>query len=199
MFAGMTRWLPILCLFFAACQGTLDLDDGSVQDGSAGLTAAAAVQPAADAPADAAPPPATSTPTPTDTTPVDEPPPTTDPVPPEPEPEPEPEEPALPEPGSTVEFTIAQGTGTGAWNTPETAVVVYVGQVLRLTNFDDRDHHMHAANDAAVDHGGNLRPGQSEDHVVVSAMPVGTEARLWDHNDGRDAAFWVEAREYPTP
>ena len=113
------------------------------------------------------------------------------------EPEPEPEE-TLPEPGSIVDFEIAQGTGTGPWNTADDPVVAYVGQVLRITNFDDRDHQMHATDDAPVPHGNVLRPGQSAEYVVSSPAAIGDQADMWDHNDGRNAAFWVEALEYPT-
>ncbi len=196
----MIRWLPILLLLtFAACEGTMSLDDDSaaLQDGASALAPGADTTPAPTSPADTTPAPTTPAPT---TTPTTTPPAEPEPeVPTEPDPEPEPEEPALPELGSIVEFQISPGTGGGAWNTSADAVVVYVGQVLRITNFDDRDHTMHAADNAAVDHGNTIRPGQSEDHVVTSPQPVGTEARMWDHGEGRAAAFWVEARDYPTP
>lgn len=97
-----------------------------------------------------------------------------------------------PEPGTIVEFTIEEGTGSGAWNSREEAVVLYVGQILRLTNLDSRDHQLHAGDDAPVDHGNRLVPGQSQDLEVESPMELGS---LYDHNDGRSAEFWLEARE----
>ncbi len=100
-----------------------------------------------------------------------------------------------PEPGSIVEFRITEGTGTGAWNTREEAVVVYVGQILRIINEDSRDHQLHAGDNAPVDHGNRLVPGQSQDLEVERPMELGDNPQLYDHNDGRDAAFWIESRE----
>lgn len=100
-----------------------------------------------------------------------------------------------PEPGSVVEFRIQEGTGTGEWNTRDEPVVAYVGQILRIVNEDSRDHQLHAGDGAAVDHGGRLVPGQAEELEVERPMDLGDNPRLYDHNIGRDAAFWLEARE----
>jgi hypothetical protein len=103
-----------------------------------------------------------------------------------------------PEPGTIVEFRIAEGTGTGSWNTQEDPVVVYVGQILRLINEDSRDHQLHAGDGAAVDHGNLMVPGQSQDLEVtqpMAPMALGDSPQLYDHNDGRSAAFWLESRE----
>lgn len=193
----MVRLLAILSLFLVACQGTLEMEDPGAASPAPVPTAAVSSAPQAPAPTT----PTTAPDPPADTVAPTTPGPTTPEEPPLEEEPPVEEEPTptLPEPGSTVEFTIAQGTGAGPWNTPETAVVVYVGQVLRVTNFDDRDHQIHASSAAPIPHGNRIVPGQSEEYVVTSPLTVGTEAQLWDHGDGRNAPFWVEAREYPTP
>lgn len=100
-----------------------------------------------------------------------------------------------PAPGSVVEFQIVEGTGSGPWNSRDDAVVVYVGQILRITNLDSRDHQLHAGDDAAVDHGSRMVPGQSLDFDVERAMSLGDNPRLYDHGDGRSAAFWLESIE----
>lgn len=204
--SSMKRAIPLLFAFFlVACQGTLDMDSEKQERTSPYAEAlranaeddeSAPVDTPADSPAD------TTQPTQTAPAPTPEPAEETAPEPEPaeetaPEPAPEPEEETLPEPGSIVEFQIAEGTGTAAWNTKDDPVVVYDGQVLKITNFDNRNHRMHASQEAPVPHGGDLVPGQSEEYVVSGTMSVGDEAMLWDHNDGRSAAFWVEARPYP--
>lgn len=202
----MIRWLPVLLfLVGSSCYGTLELGDESYDESAlvASESATPTLPSTQDTPADAQPQPSTSEPAPSATpspAPAAEPDPTEEPVePPVEEEEEEEVEPALPEPGSIVDFEIAQGTGTAAWNTADDPVVVYVGQVLRVTNLDDRDHRMHASSAAPVPHGGRLQPGQSEEYVVSSPLVVGDSAELWDHDIGRSASFWVESRPYPEP
>ena len=184
----LTRLLAVcgLVVSLSACEGTLDMDAFDQQTQQQ-LDAQPVVQ---------APQPQVARRPPTQPEPeVEAPQPEPDPTIEEPVEEPMEEVPTRPEPGTVVEFTIQQGTGAQAWNTKEEPVVVYVGQILRLTNFDDRDHQLHSGDAGAVDHGSRIRPGQSLDMEVKRTLEVGDSAKMWDHGDGRDAPFWVVSKE----
>jgi plastocyanin len=92
-----------------------------------------------------------------------------------------------------VEFRIAAGTGTGPWNTYETAVRIQVGQTLRVYNDDSVAHAIHA-NGAPFPHGKKIAPGAFRDHLVVNpSEPSPGSPRLYEHTAGRSAGFWVIA------
>ena len=102
-----------------------------------------------------------------------------------------------PAPGSVVEFRIPAGAGEGPWNSPDTAVVVYVGQILRVINDDSIDHQIHAPDDGAIDHGGRLSAnGGSENYDVTRSDPLDPgRTNYYDHGLGRPANFWIDARD----
>ncbi len=179
------RFLAIGLILFGifGCEGTLDMSDLESE------------QTALDAQPVVSSPQPTATPLPTDPGPADTPT-TEEPTEelPEPvaEPEPEPEVPTRPGPGTVVEFTIQQGTGASDWNSKDEPVVVYVGQILRITNFDDRDHQLHSPGDGPVDHSSRIRPGESLNLEVMRPQEqLGDQSRLYDHADGRSASFWL--------
>jgi len=109
--------------------------------------------------------------------------------------EPEETEPTRPEPGSVVEFAIQDGTGAAAWNSRDNPVEVYVGQYLVVYNEDSRPHRIHSPENGPIAHGRDIPPGGFASYEVVSALEVGTNPTLYDHNDGPGAAFWIRAIE----
>lgn len=89
--------------------------------------------------------------------------------------------------GNIVEFRIKAGTGRGAWNTAETAVVAKVGQTVRIVNDDSETHQLHT-NGAPCPHGNPIPPGQSRDCVVSRPYSGGP---LYDHGTRGD--FFIRA------
>jgi hypothetical protein len=91
-----------------------------------------------------------------------------------------------------VPFHIKAGTGDGAWNTPDNPVVVKVGQVLRLYNDDSISHFLHT-DGSPCPHGSHpFAPGEYYDCVIQSAHDAGDDD-LYDHDQGPDAQFYVQA------
>lgn len=86
-------------------------------------------------------------------------------------------QPSTTPPNGIVELRIANGTGTGAWNTEATPVVAKVGQTIRIFNDDSRVHQMHT-NGAPCPHGSPIQPGKSGDCVVTKAF---AGPSLYDH------------------
>ncbi|MEL7157012.1 MAG: hypothetical protein AAFN30_10475 [Actinomycetota bacterium] len=92
-----------------------------------------------------------------------------------------------------VEFRIPAGTGSGPWNSFGNPVRVRVGQILRIHNDDSVAHTMHAGG-SPFKHGPRINPGSFKDHRVLSPyQPVNGSPKLYDHNRGKGAAFWVVA------
>lgn len=104
-----------------------------------------------------------------------------------------------PQAGQVIEFRIAAGTAEGPWNSPDTAVVLYVGQVLRIVNDDSIDHQLHAPDDGAIQHGGRMSAnGGSDTFDVERADPLDPQrTSYYDHELGRPANFWIDARPLP--
>lgn len=102
-----------------------------------------------------------------------------------------------PPPSGMIEFHIAAGTGSNAWNTRETAVTGVVGQTLRIHNDDTVAHRLHTSG-APFPHPGNeTMPGTFSDFVL--AQPYGLDAvpGLYDHIHGQTARFWISVQAAP--
>lgn len=120
-----------------------------------------------------------------------------------PEPEPtQPMEPTEPEPmedpstpGLIVEFRIPAGTAMGTWNSMETAPLLYVGQILRIVNEDTIAHQLHVPSGGPFRHGQSIPPGAQVEYLVEAAWPLETQARMYDHQFGNSAGFWMQAVE----
>lgn len=69
-----------------------------------------------------------------------------------------------------VEFTIPDGVHSGDWNTPETAVVAEVGQVLRVTNGDIMSHGIETGGHPFADPNTTILPGETEDYLLTSTF-----------------------------
>ncbi len=96
-------------------------------------------------------------------------------------------------PVQIVEFRIAAGTGSRPWNSFSNPVRVRVGQILRVHNDDTTAHAIHAGG-SPFQHGKRIDPGSFRDHPVLSPhQPVDGSPQIYDHNNGRGAAFWVVA------
>jgi negative regulator of replication initiation len=94
----------------------------------------------------------------------------------------------------TVEFHIAAGTGTSAWNTREQAVVATVGDTLRIVNDDSVPHRLHTSGVPFQHPDDSIAPGQSQDFVLQAPFEPGVNQPLYDHNSGPTAAFWIIVR-----
>lgn len=91
-----------------------------------------------------------------------------------------------------VEFHIAPGTGSGAWNTRATMVNVKVGQTLRIINDDDIPHLLHTFDRPCAHQGPESLPGQHYDCVISTTANPDIDL-LYDHNFGEKSRFWVRA------
>jgi mono/diheme cytochrome c family protein len=78
-----------------------------------------------------------------------------------------------------TEFRIKPGTGSGAWNTKETEVVVKVGTRFTIFNDDTVPHRWHT-DGAPCPHGNVIQPGGSETCTV--SQPYSGTPVLYDHN-----------------
>ena len=91
-----------------------------------------------------------------------------------------------------IEFEIAAGTGSNAWNTQETTVNVRVGDILRITNKDSEVHRLHT-NGRPCSHGPDLLEGEIWDCEIQKTYDLESEGPLYDHYN--DALFWLNATE----
>lgn len=95
---------------------------------------------------------------------------------------------------STVEFHISHGTGSGPWNAAETAVHALVGDTLRIVNDDDVGHRLHTDAAGPFPHPETaIAPGASMDFALTTAFT----GRLYDHDFGPAAAFWLTVTTRP--
>ena len=186
----LVRLIPLISMFaLVACEGTMQTELEATQaalDGKADTTGPAPV-------VSTRKPPTQQTP---DETPADETPATPEieePAPEDPAPQPTPEDPS--EPGKIITFTIQSGTGSGPWNSMETAPLVYVGQVLRIINDDTEPHQLHVPSGGPFRHGQPIPPGAQVEYLVESAWPLEAQARMYDHVHGGGAGFWLQAVE----
>lgn len=182
MFARIILLLAAISL--VACEGTLDAD--------ADLSSSSALS----GEPDAAPmkskrrPPAQPTEEPDDTIYTPDPEPTVEATP---QADPAPADPSTP--GLIVEFRIAAGTDQGKWNTMEDAPLLYVGQILRIVNNDTRAHQLHVPGDGPFRHGQPIPPGAQVEYLVESPWALEPQARMYDHQFGNTAGFWMQAVE----
>jgi hypothetical protein len=93
---------------------------------------------------------------------------------------------------NVVEFHIPAGTGGNPWNTFDNPVVVKVGQTLRLINDDSIVHLLHT-DGAPCPHGSReFGPGETYDCVIGKVHQANADD-LYDHDQGPDAQFYVQA------
>ena len=90
-----------------------------------------------------------------------------------------------------VVFTIPAGTSGSDWNTPETEVVMAVGDTLRLINKDSMAHQLHTDGAPFPHQESPLAQGESEDLVTTQAFT----GWLYCHLHGSSSQFWIEVRE----
>lgn len=172
----------VLMMGLVACEGTLETD---LESSETALDSQPEPQPIVST----RKPPAQPVPeTPPENTPETQ---------PETEPEPEPEVPEVDpaEPGLVIEFRIPDGTGRNDWNSMETAPLLYVGQILRLVNDDSEPHRLHVPGGGPFRHGDTIPPGAQVEYLVEAPWPLETNARMYDHNYGSSAGFWMQAVE----
>ena len=95
---------------------------------------------------------------------------------------------------SIVEFHITDGTGKGPWNTKETAVMMKVGEVLRIFNDDKIVHQLHT-NGAPFGHGNAIKAGTYLDHLTKKPFQPTTQAEeIYDHLAGPSATFYIRVQ-----
>jgi hypothetical protein len=90
-----------------------------------------------------------------------------------------------------VEFHIPAGTNNQAYNTLDTALVVNVGQTLRVYNDDSVAHRVHT-NGIPCAHGDTMAPGGFWDCNIESVHSAKAKD-IYDHNFGPNAQFYIEA------
>lgn len=90
-----------------------------------------------------------------------------------------------------VVFTIPQGTGSGDWNTPDSKVVMNVGDTLRLVNNDSMAHRLHTDGAPFPHAADNLAPGASVDFVTTDPLA----GWLYCHIHGQTSQFWIDVLE----
>ena len=90
-----------------------------------------------------------------------------------------------------VVFKIPPGTGSGDWNTPETEVVMDVGDTLRLVNNDSMAHQLHTDGAPFPHAEQSLAPGATVD--LVTSQPF--TGWLYCHVHGQTSQFWIDVRE----
>lgn len=93
-------------------------------------------------------------------------------------------------PSNIVTFSIPAGTGNKPWNTAANPVVVFRGQILRITNNDSMVHRLHTGGRPCPHQPGNISTGQSFD-CVASQTHAATATDTYDHNVGNSANFYV--------
>jgi len=173
-----------LIFFVVACEGTMDADmpSGDI----VALEAGTDPSPEVDGPADSPEPfiphsPARQpdAPDPEDSVFED------DPI--------EMEDPSLP--GLIVMFEISAGTGSGPWNSMETAPTIYVDQILRIVNNDSQPHRLHVPSGGPFPHGQSIPPGAQVEYLVRAPWPLQERAGMYDHDFGPSAGFWLQAIE----
>jgi plastocyanin len=92
----------------------------------------------------------------------------------------------------TTEFHIAAGTGSGAWNTKDTMLTLYVGDTLKVINDDSVRHTMHT-NGAPCPHGSAMAPnGGSYICSLTKTFDPSENGPLYAHESGPSAPFWIQ-------
>lgn len=99
-----------------------------------------------------------------------------------------------PEPADAIVFHIPAGTGNQPWNTPESAIVATVGNMLRIVNDDTLPHRLHTSGIPFPHPSSDILPGQAADFVLEAPFDPGASQPLYDHNAGSDAQFWINVR-----
>lgn len=93
---------------------------------------------------------------------------------------------------NVIEFRIRSGTGTGAWNTVGTPVVVFVGQTLRIFNDDTINHQLHTGGSPCPHQPNPMAPNGSYNCTIAAAHSA-TATDMYDHIVGTSATFYVNA------
>lgn len=97
---------------------------------------------------------------------------------------------------SRVVFRIAAGTGTAAWNSSASPVVVNVGQILRVCNDDTIAHQLHTEGTPCIHQPNPMNKGSFYDCAIANSNGVnattGVFNGLYDHIAGTNAAFYVK-------
>lgn len=94
----------------------------------------------------------------------------------------------------TVEFHIAAGTGTGPWNTMAQMLTLKVGKTLVIINDDTIPHRLHTPGSPCDHQPGDMAPGGKYVCKIGKTFDPGTNAPLYDHKNGQQAApFWIKA------
>ena len=92
-------------------------------------------------------------------------------------------------------FRIANATGTNAWNSSASPIVVFVGQVLRVCNDDSVAHQLHTDGVPCTTQAASMTKGQFYDCAI--STNTGTNATtgvfngLYDQIAGVNAALYV--------
>jgi predicted CopG family antitoxin len=96
-------------------------------------------------------------------------------------------------PATRIDFHIPSGTGSGSWNTRDTAVNGVVGQTLRIYNDDSVPHRPQSRSSVpfAVPTT-DIASGTFQDLMLQSPCDLGTsQAAAYDHVYGPNAQFWI--------
>ena len=93
-------------------------------------------------------------------------------------------------------FRIPNGTGTAAWNSSVSPVIVYVGQTLRVCNDDaTKTHQFRTAGSPCASQPSPMAKSEYYDCAVANSSGLagdGTFTGLYDNTVGASAAFYVK-------
>lgn len=89
--------------------------------------------------------------------------------------------------GNRVVFRIPNGTGTMAWNSSSSPVLLFVGQTLRVCNDDTVNHQLHTDGQPCASQGTAMAKGQFYDCAIANTTISG----LYDNIAGANAAFYL--------
>ncbi|MBK7890625.1 MAG: cytochrome c [Bdellovibrionales bacterium] len=89
--------------------------------------------------------------------------------------------------GNRIVFRIPAGTGTMAWNSSSSPVLLFVGQTLRICNDDSANHQLHTDGQPCANQSAAMSKGQFYDCSIANTTVSG----LYDHIAGTNAAFYL--------
>lgn len=86
-----------------------------------------------------------------------------------------------------IVFRIPAGTGVAAWNSAASAVLLFVGQTLRVCNDDTINHQLRTGGQPCAAQGAPMSKGQFYDCAIANTTTTG----LYDQIAGTNAAFYI--------
>ncbi len=94
--------------------------------------------------------------------------------------------------GALIDFHIPLGTGSGPWNTPQTAVEARIGDTVRIINDDTVEHLMHTFGRPCPHQPNPSKTGDAYECEITTAADPRIDT-LYDHNFGIKARFYLRA------